>query len=222
MNILHSVMASTNSAKYTIKSVSDEGTYYLVKDWRNNRELWVSKENMDRHPEWWFTSSGKAKQSLKSLLSVMDEYLSDTFTVVDMSGNETPLDVKELGFDHIPEYWDDDIDACNKVTASNKTRYMANMVSAGSFDSAYDENDNLYDFHVAGYLSDNYRGLMADWYTNDFEEALDHAWEMSAQGLYVEMENQVDGRSRRLTPDEWEDAASYGEYPDHIREDLAL
>lgn len=105
---------------YTIKSVSDEGTYYLVKDWRKNRELWVSKDNMDRHPEWWFTSSGKAKQSLKSLLSVMDDYLSDTFTVVDMSGNETPLDVKELGFDHIPEYWDDDIDACDNINGATE------------------------------------------------------------------------------------------------------
>jgi hypothetical protein len=112
------ITAATTSNRYTIKSVSDEGTYYLVKDWRKNRALWVSKENMNRHPEWWFTSSGKAKQSLKSLLSVMDEYLSDTFTVVDMSGNETPLDVKELGFDHIPEYWDDDVEACNAVTAS--------------------------------------------------------------------------------------------------------
>lgn len=114
------IMATTASNRYTIKSVSDEGTYYLVKDWRKNRELWVSRDKMDRHPEWWFTSSGKAKQSLKSLLSVMDEYLSDTFTVVDMSGNETPLDVKDLGFDHIPDYWDDDIDACDNINGATE------------------------------------------------------------------------------------------------------
>lgn len=326
------IKSATSNARYTIKSVSDEGTYFLVKDWRKNKELWVNKEKMDRHPEWWFTSSGKAKQSLKSLLSVMDEYLTDTFTVIDDSGNETPLDVKDLGFDHIPDYWDDDIDACDKITAStsassivdkiysvmmdyeygydpdmtdintmlqeltskgvhvdtsdafkkawisahNKaerktwgssgdsyhydsltpgeleaienydteyweyvkdhpfnlkpasitsstdTKYFANMVSASSFDSAYDENDNLYQFHVAGYLGDDYRGLMEDWYTNDFEEALEHAFGMGSQGLFVEIENQVDGRSRKLTPEEWEDAAEWGEYPDHIREDLAL
>lgn len=110
--------------------------------------------------------------------------------------------------------------ADNKVTGS--TKYMANMVSASSFDSAYDENDELYKFHVAGYLHQNFAGLMEDWYTNDFEEALEHASEMGGQGLFVVIENQVDGRSRRLTPEEWEDAAEYGEYPDHIREDLAL
>jgi hypothetical protein len=76
------IKSATSNARYTIKSVSDEGTYFLVKDWRKNKELWVSKEKMDRHPEWWFTSSDKAKQSLKSLLSVMDEYLTDTFTVI--------------------------------------------------------------------------------------------------------------------------------------------
>ena len=97
---------------------------------------------------------------------------------------------------------------------------ILHSVTAGTFESAYDENDELYQFHVAGYLNKNYYGLMADWYTNDFEEALDHAWEMSAQGLYVEMENQVDGRSRRFTPDEWEEAVSYGDVPDHVREDL--
>lgn len=108
------------------------------------------------------------------------------------------------------------------ITSSTDTKYFANMVSASSFDSAYDENDNLYQFHVAGYLGNDYRGLMAEWYTNDFEEALEHASDMGGQGLFVEIENQVDGRSRKLTPEEWEDAAKWGEYPDHIREDLAL
>lgn len=108
------------------------------------------------------------------------------------------------------------------ITSAKQTKYFANMVSASSFDSAYDENDNLYQFHVAGYLGDDYRGLMEDWYTNDFEEALEHAFGMGSQGLFVEIENQVDGRSRKLTPEEWEDAAEWGEYPDHIREDLAL
>ena len=473
---------------YTIKSISDEGTYYLVKDWRKNRELWVSQEKMNRHPDWWFTSEGKAKQSLKTLLNVMDEYLSDEFYVVDDQGNETPLSVSELGFDYIPDY-DDDIDACDKIQgstnpnfdpdkmhffykhkylgscepgnagcpkllelmesdpdvasmildymnslgdpvfpvseedwgtpetditkvdiedlyntflqeldyeyrdfpddfyvggdyrlpdfeifvgkvaddvracgdikasrtinkwnlntkeydtveipedwnittftsdldeevncvncgkplpygesycsrryhdkygfgyaecgdcyeeqwqeefgnndveacdnvmaseicyrdkdnddkvvaldvgmsdedveemlaahpsyyrstldidATTEPKYFANMVSASSFDNAYDENDELYKYRVAGYLQKNLVGLMDEWYTNDFEEALEHASEMGGQGLYVEIENQIDGRWRKITPEEWEEAAEWGEYPDHIREDLAL
>ena len=440
------IKSATSNARYTIKSISDEGTYFLVKDWRKNKELWVSKEKMDRHPEWWFTSPSKAKQSLKSLLSVMDEYLSDTFTVVDMSGNETPLDVKELGFDHIPEYWDDDIDAstsvkansytsshksksvtkevldyakkkypklykelsdkdiwiniwsdgeyslsynsikdpntflsdsvkddlvgameelypgsfwgdlvdidaCDKVTAStdtssivnkiysvmmnyeygydpdmtdinsmlqeltgmgvhvdnssafkkawvsahNKaerktwgssgdayhydsltpseleaienydteyweyvkdhplnikpaeiqrpyapddvtgsTKYSADMCSIGaSEDDDYEqlaEGDDAESeeyiedgkYYVAGYLQSNYHGLMEDMYSDDFEEILSNAADMAGQGLYVEITNRTDGRSERYTPEDFEEAASNGEYPDHIREDLAL
>lgn len=216
MKILHSVTASTNSAKYTIKSVSDEGTYYLVKDWRKNRELWVSKENMDRHPEWWFTSSGKAKQSLKSLLSVMDEYLSDTFTVIDDSGNETPLDVKDLGFDHISEYWDDDIDACDKVTGSVK--YMANMVNASSSDSRYDENDELYKYYVAGYFDSRLRGLDDNLATNDFDEALNKAHELASNGDYVEITNEITGKSHTYDPDVWMEAIEYGEVPASTRD----
>jgi len=218
MKILHSVTASTNSAKYTIKSVSDEGTYYLVKDWRKNKELWVSKEKMDRHPEWWFTSSGKAKQSLKSLLSVMDEYLSDTFTVVDMSGNETPLDVKELGFDHIPEYWDDDINACDKVISS--TRYKANMVSASSSDSHYDDNGELYKYYVAGYFDSNLRGLDDNLATGDFDEAIDKAHELASNGDYVEITNEITGKSHTYSPDEWMEAIDFGGEVPYSTKDL--
>jgi hypothetical protein len=207
MKILHSVTASTNSAKYTIKSVSDEGTYYLVKDWRKNKELWVSKEKMDRHPEWWFTSSGKAKQSLKSLLSVMDEYLSDTFTVVDMSGNETPLDVKKLGFDHIPEYWDDDIDACDKVISS--TRYKANMVSA---DTDIDEDfDPKYDckYHANSYYGTNYSGLEDDFHTDDPSELMSWVWDHATEGGYVEISGPKG--SVRLDPDELAERVEFGD-----------
>ena len=59
-------------------------------------------------------------------------------------------------------------------------------------------------------------------YSDDFEEILSAAGDMAGQGLYIEITNKVDGRSKRYTPDDFEDAASYGEYPDHIREDLAL
>jgi hypothetical protein len=109
----------------------------------------------------------------------------------------------------------------NVVTGSTKPRYMANMVNASSSDSAYDENDELYKFCVIGYLRENFSGIMEEWYTNDFEEALEHAADMS-RDLYVEIENQIDGRSRRFTPEEWEEAIELGDYPNHVREDLAL
>ena len=102
-----SVKASKDGAKYTIKSVSDEGEYYLVKDWRKNKELWVSKAKMDSNPQYWFTSSAKALQSLKSLLNVMfEDYGSDDFFIVDDMGNETPvnLNVRKNGL------WEKDFD----------------------------------------------------------------------------------------------------------------
>lgn len=301
----YKVFANSHSVNpCTIKSVSDEGTYFLVKDWRKNKELWVSKDKMDNHPEWWFTSSGKAKQSLKSLLSVMDEYLSDTFTVVDMSGNETPLDVKELGFDYIPDYDDDidactsvksnsyasshkrctnvtkevldytkkkyptlykelsdkdiwitiwgdgeyslsynsikdpntflsdsvkqdfmntmeelypgsfwgdlvDIDACNRVTSSNKTRYMANMVNA---DTDIDEDfDPKYDckYHANSYYGTNYSGLEDDFHTDDPSELMSWVWDHAAEGGYVEVSGPKG--SVRLDPDELAERVEFGD-----------
>ncbi len=101
------IKASKDGTLYTVKSVSDEGEYYLVKDWRKNKELWVSKSRMDSNPQYWFTSSAKALQSLKSLLNVMfDDYGSDDFFVVDNKGNETPvnLNVRKNGL------WEKDFD----------------------------------------------------------------------------------------------------------------
>ncbi len=123
----------------------------------------------------------------------------------------------------------DDVEACGDIKAS--TKYMANMVSAS--DDGYEQlaegNDSESEeyieygkYYVAGYLQNSYRGLMEDLYSDDFEEILTSAADMAGQGLYVEITNRVDGRSKRYTPDDFEDAASYGEYPDHIREDLAL
>lgn len=153
------------------------------------------------------------KYNSKNLRSEQYNLIMDLYDEFNLAGGK----FEGMGY---PE--DDDVEACGDINCSTQSRYMANMVSASSFDSAYDENDELYKFHVAGYLQKSFAGLMEDWYTNDFEEALEHASEMGAQGLYVRIENQIDGRSRTVTPEEWEEAAEYGEYPDHIREDLAL
>ena len=102
----------------------------------------------------------------------------------------------------------------DSVTGS--TKYGADMCSIGA---SVDEDGK---FYVAGYLGDNYRGLMSDLYSDDFEEILSVAADMSAQGLFIEITNRVDGRSERYTPEDFEIAAENGEYPYHIREDLAL
>lgn len=90
---------------YTIKSVSEDGEYYLVKNWRGNKALWVNEDRMFANigPDWWFVSPSRALASLKSLLKVMPEYLDDVFSFVNSLGEEDVLEFptaqlnKELG-----------------------------------------------------------------------------------------------------------------------------
>lgn len=75
---------------YTIKSTSNEGVYYLVKDWRKNKALWVKRENLQQ--EHLFTSLGRARRSLEILLEVMFEYKNDMFVGYVIDGdNEMEL-----------------------------------------------------------------------------------------------------------------------------------
>ena len=69
----------SRKALYTIKSVSDEGTYYLVRDWRANKAIWVEESKLTE--QMLFKTVGGAKRSLNRLLEAMPEYATDTFTV---------------------------------------------------------------------------------------------------------------------------------------------
>lgn len=65
---------------FTIKSTSAEGVYYLTKDWRKNRTLWVGRNALRQ--EHLYKTAGHAKAGLKALLKVMTEYTHDEFAVV--------------------------------------------------------------------------------------------------------------------------------------------
>lgn len=67
--------------KYTIKSISEEGEYYLVNGWRKHKAYWVDKKKLK--PDMLFSSVKRAKISLSHLLKIMEEYQSDTFEVVE-------------------------------------------------------------------------------------------------------------------------------------------
>ena len=88
-----------NERFYTIKSVSDEGVYILCKGWgsRSARAIWkrlqFSKEQnvtLNRvfalYRNEWFKTPQSAKTSLAKLLKVMDEYETDTFTIIEVNG----------------------------------------------------------------------------------------------------------------------------------------
>lgn len=61
---------------YTIQSISDEGTYYLVNGWEKHQAFWVKKEHIEKAI---FKTEGQAKASLTKLLKIMDDYKSDIF-----------------------------------------------------------------------------------------------------------------------------------------------
>lgn len=186
--------------------------YPALYDELESKDIWVS-----------IWSDGEYSLSYNSIKNP-DNFLSDSVKQDFMQAME----------DLFPgSFWGDlvDIDACDTVTGS--TKYFANMVSASADDDGFEQlvdgPDNDTDeyieygkYYVAGYLRSTYRGLMSDLYSDDFEEILSAAADMAGQGLYIEITNRGDGRSMRYTPEDFEVAAEYGEYPDHIREDLAL
>jgi len=78
--------------RYTIKSESPEGTYYLINGWNKYQVFWEKAELLK--PEKLFSKIGTAKASLNKLLQTMgDYYLEDKFSIVefDDAGNITKL-----------------------------------------------------------------------------------------------------------------------------------
>ena len=67
---------------FTIKSVSSEGVYFLVRDWRANKAIWVEENRLTN--KMLFKTEAGAKRSLTSLLKIMPEYADDKFSVVEV------------------------------------------------------------------------------------------------------------------------------------------
>ena len=72
--------------KYTIKSTSDEGVYFLVNGWEKHNTFWISKAEFEKDIEKaktkFFTAPRFAKASLTKLLKVMPDYAQDEFEMV--------------------------------------------------------------------------------------------------------------------------------------------
>ena len=76
---------------YTIKSVSEEGIYYMVKNWRKNKAIWVKGQKLKQ--EYLYKTETMAIRALEKLLNLMDDYASDYFTIVFCTdGNITECD----------------------------------------------------------------------------------------------------------------------------------
>ena len=65
---------------YAMKSVSDEGTWYLVNGWNRNKSFWkdeISDKTL-------FKRRMDCQASLTKLLKVMPEYSTDKFEIIEV------------------------------------------------------------------------------------------------------------------------------------------
>lgn len=72
--------------KYTIKSTSEEGIYYLVNGWNKCKTFWFNEKSVMEDPEFakrfFFNKPSQAKASLTKLLKIMPDYADDKFEAV--------------------------------------------------------------------------------------------------------------------------------------------
>jgi hypothetical protein len=75
--------------KYTIKSTSDEGVYYLVNGWNKHETFFVSEKfvmfRKNEAMQCFFNKPSHAKASLTKLLKVMPEFATDEFELIEMT-----------------------------------------------------------------------------------------------------------------------------------------
>ena len=69
---------------FTIKSISNEGMYYLVKNWDKQKTFWKTKNKLSYKTDLYNTESS-AKASMTKLLKVMEEYAEDRLYLIEMS-----------------------------------------------------------------------------------------------------------------------------------------
>lgn len=75
--------------KYTIKSTSTEGVYYLVNGWHKCKTFWFNEksvmEDTENAKKYFFNKPSQAKASLTKLLKIMHDYSTDQFEVVEFA-----------------------------------------------------------------------------------------------------------------------------------------
>ncbi len=73
--------------KYTIKSTSEEGIYYLVNGWNKCKTFWFDEKSVLQDIEFvkkfFFNKPSQAKANLTKLLKIMPDYKNDKFEIVE-------------------------------------------------------------------------------------------------------------------------------------------
>ena len=86
------------------------------------------------------------------------------------------------------------------------------------FNELQAEDDSDPKYYVAGYFSSDLRGLDDNLATDDFSTALDFAHELASNGDYIEIINEVTGKAKSYTPDQWMEAIEFGDVPSDVYE----
>jgi hypothetical protein len=85
---------------YTIKSVSDEGAYYLINGWYKHFGFWLRCKDIfndfKKAEKIAFKTAASAKSSLTKLLKVMPEYSTDNFILCGITECENIIELEGL------------------------------------------------------------------------------------------------------------------------------
>jgi hypothetical protein len=85
---------------YTIKSISNDGLYYLINGWYKYFGFWFRTKDIYNNPEnlnkITFKTAGSAKASLTKLLKIMPDYITDNFILCAIYENKTILGIEDL------------------------------------------------------------------------------------------------------------------------------
>lgn len=88
---------------------------------------------------------------------------------------------------------DDDIEGCDNITGSTKSRYMATMVNASDDYvqlAEADEDDSTWEepkYEAFSYYGTNYSGLEDNFVTDDTSDLMDWIWEHASKGGYIKV-----------------------------------
>ena len=90
---------------YTIQSVSEEGTYYLCKNWNKNKTFWKEKDCLKDSDL--YKSPSYSIRSLKKVLEMLPDYATGKFTLVMcQDGQDCFVECAELRAFNMGDEWE--------------------------------------------------------------------------------------------------------------------
>ena len=172
----------------------------------------LSKENYALDEEMMNSLLEDAANSISGEGDIIDIYETDGMKVV-ITFNHHAVDLDE----RIAKC----VTALNDVFANTGWHFKFDNCNGDNvliFNELQAEDDNDPKYYVAGYYGSDLRGLEDNLATDDFTTALDFAHELASNGDYIEIINEVTGKAKSYTPDQWMEAIEFGDVPSDVYE----